>query len=111
MSEPRISIVLPTRNGRATLPALLDAIESQRIDSPFEVVAIDSGSTDGSIEILRPRVQTLHQSYIEAKTGEIFAIAGSSGFVEISMKRASAAQEAGVGAGAAVGLVDPDAVE
>ena len=59
----------------------------------------------------RARVQTLRQSYMEAKTGEIFAIAGSSGFVEISMKQASAAQEAGVGAGAAVGLVDPDAVE
>jgi rhamnosyltransferase len=35
------------------LPALLEAVARQRIDRPFEVVAIDSGSTDGSVELLQ----------------------------------------------------------
>jgi len=42
VSPPRVSIVLPTRNGAATLPAVLDAIARQRVDFPFEVVAVDS---------------------------------------------------------------------
>ncbi len=52
---PRISIVLPTKNGAATLPALFDACARQRIDEPFEIVAIDSGSTDGTLDILNAR--------------------------------------------------------
>lgn len=59
MSAPRISIVLPTRNGAATLPAVLDAIARQRVDGPFEVVALDSSSSDGTAELLRDRVDRL----------------------------------------------------
>jgi glycosyltransferase involved in cell wall biosynthesis len=55
VSAPRISIVLPTRNGGATLPGLLDAIARQRVDTPVEIVVVDSGSTDGSAELLRHR--------------------------------------------------------
>jgi rhamnosyltransferase len=50
---PSVSIVVPTFNGAATLPALLGALSRQRVDRPFEVVAVDSGSTDGSIDLLR----------------------------------------------------------
>jgi rhamnosyltransferase len=53
MTRPSISIVVPTFNGAATLPALLERLSMQRVDRPFEVVAIDSGSTDGSLELLR----------------------------------------------------------
>ena len=56
MSTPLVSIVLPTRNGAATLPAVLDAIDRQRTDFMFEVVAVDSSSTDGTAELLRARV-------------------------------------------------------
>lgn len=56
MSSPLVSIVVPTRNGAATLPALLDAIARQQVGFPFEVVAVDSGSTDGTLDLLRPRV-------------------------------------------------------
>jgi rhamnosyltransferase len=50
---------LPTRNGAATLSAVLDAISRQRIDRSFEVVAIDSSSSDGTVELLRDRVDAL----------------------------------------------------
>src|SRR5258706_3261125 len=59
MSPPRVSIVLPTRNGAATLPDLLAALARQRTSVPLEIVAVDSESTDGTIEILRPRVDQL----------------------------------------------------
>jgi len=56
VSRPLASVVIPTCNGAATLPALLDALARQRVDFPFEVVAVDSASTDGSAELLRGRV-------------------------------------------------------
>jgi len=55
VSQPAISIVIPTCNGMATLPALLDAIASQEIDGRVEVVAVDSASGDGTRELLRAR--------------------------------------------------------
>jgi rhamnosyltransferase len=55
VSTPAVSIVLPTRNGAATLPALLDAIARQHVSVPFEIVAVDSASTDGTAELLRGR--------------------------------------------------------
>ncbi len=54
MTAPLVSIVVPTWNGAATLPALLAAVRAQEADFDFEVVAIDSASTDGSIAILEP---------------------------------------------------------
>jgi rhamnosyltransferase len=50
--HPRVSIVLPTLNGMATLPAVFEAIRAQEAPFVFEVVAIDSGSTDGTLEFL-----------------------------------------------------------
>ena len=52
MSDPLVSIVLLTRNGGETLPAALEAIGRQRTDFGFEIVAVDSGSTDGSLVML-----------------------------------------------------------
>lgn len=50
---PEVSIVVPTRNGMATLPALVDAIAAQRDEAAREVVIVDSGSTDGTPEFAR----------------------------------------------------------
>ena len=45
-----ISIVIPVKNGGSDLVRCLDAIARQRIDDEVEVVVIDSGSQDGSVE-------------------------------------------------------------
>jgi rhamnosyltransferase len=62
MTSPAVSIVLPTFNGMATLPAVLDAIDDQRDCASFEIVAIDSGSTDGTVALLERRAhRVLHE--------------------------------------------------
>jgi rhamnosyltransferase len=55
----KVSIVMPTRNGAGTLPAVLDSIARQRVDFPFEVIAVDSASNDGTADLLRGRVDRL----------------------------------------------------
>ena len=58
-TKPLVSIVLPTKNGGPLLAEVLDAIEAQQGDFAYEVVAVDSGSTDGTVELLRDRVDRL----------------------------------------------------
>jgi glycosyltransferase involved in cell wall biosynthesis len=48
-----ISIVILTHNGELYLRALLDALFSQQIEQPFEVIVIDSSSEDFTKEIAR----------------------------------------------------------
>jgi rhamnosyltransferase len=48
-----ISILIPTKNGAEDLDACLAAIYSQEGTRPFEVIVIDSGSTDATLEIAR----------------------------------------------------------
>lgn len=50
--EPLISVVLPVYNGEQHLPEALDSILAQSLGD-FEVIAIDDGSTDGSLAVLR----------------------------------------------------------
>ncbi|MBZ0168959.1 glycosyl transferase [Candidatus Methylomirabilis lanthanidiphila] len=52
-STPAISILLVTKNGAQYIEETLQAIFSQKLSEPFEVIAIDSSSTDGTLDILR----------------------------------------------------------
>lgn len=58
----RATVVIPTYNGETYLEAILTAVESQQIEGTFEVLVIDSGSTDSTLEIIaaHPAVR-LHQ--------------------------------------------------
>jgi rhamnosyltransferase len=47
-----VSILLLTKNGRLDLDRLLPAVFAQAGAPPFEVIAVDSGSTDGTLELL-----------------------------------------------------------
>ena len=49
---PRVSIVIPTLNAGTRLDAVLSALASQESGFLHEIVAIDSGSTDGTVERL-----------------------------------------------------------
>jgi GT2 family glycosyltransferase len=48
-----ISIILPVKNGAAKLREMLPALLSQKIRDLVEIVAIDSASTDESVELLK----------------------------------------------------------
>ena len=51
-AAPEVSVLLLTRNGMAALPRVLAAIRSQSAPFPTEIVAVDSGSDDGTRELL-----------------------------------------------------------
>jgi glycosyltransferase involved in cell wall biosynthesis/CDP-glycerol glycerophosphotransferase (TagB/SpsB family) len=52
--RPRFSIVTAVYNVEPYLPEYIESIEGQRFDpSRIEVVAVDDGSTDGSLDVLR----------------------------------------------------------
>lgn len=47
-----ISVVIPVKNGIDTLPSCLDGLFRQTLKDRMEVIALDSGSTDGTLELL-----------------------------------------------------------
>ena len=56
----RASVVLPVKNGAADLQELLPCLTAQVLEGGIEVLAIDSGSTDGSLQMLASqRIRTL----------------------------------------------------
>lgn len=53
MEKYRISIVIPVKNGFSTLGQCLDGLTTQSTDIPSEIIVIDSGSSDGSVELAK----------------------------------------------------------
>ena len=51
---PRVSVVIPSWNGRVWLDVVLPSLERQRFRD-FETIVVDNGSTDGSVGHLRAR--------------------------------------------------------
>ncbi len=47
---PKVSVVIPTLNAGRVFEAVLEAVVNQRTPWPFEVLVVDSGSTDGTLE-------------------------------------------------------------
>lgn len=56
-----ISVLVLAKNEEHNIPKCLDAIYSQRVNSDFEVVFIDSGSSDRTVEIARQYPVQFHQ--------------------------------------------------
>jgi glycosyltransferase involved in cell wall biosynthesis len=65
LSMRRVSVVLPFRDAAATLPECLASITAQSL-ADFELLAIDDGSTDGSVHLVEQaarhddRIRLLH---------------------------------------------------
>lgn len=56
--RPDLAVVIPVRNGAATLPAQLRALAEQRDPPPFEVIVSDNGSEDDLAGVLREAAAT-----------------------------------------------------
>ncbi|TAJ19370.1 MAG: glycosyltransferase family 2 protein, partial [Planctomycetota bacterium] len=53
-----ISVLMPTWQGAEFLDRVLTSLARQRCDVPWDFLAIDSGSTDGTLEILARHAQS-----------------------------------------------------
>jgi glycosyltransferase involved in cell wall biosynthesis len=61
MGKPLVSIVIPTKNGIRYINECLSAVFAQQCEYPYEVIVVDSGSTDGTIEIIEKFPAVLHR--------------------------------------------------
>jgi rhamnosyltransferase len=50
-----ITVIIPVRDGGEDLRRCLDSIAAQQVSEPVELVVVDSGSRDGSRELVRSR--------------------------------------------------------
>jgi|GEM_PF-2885843 len=50
--RPLLSFTIPCYNRASVVREAIDSIYIQKLDFPFEVIAVDDGSTDGSFEVL-----------------------------------------------------------
>jgi len=58
--NPLVSVVIPIKNGISTMKSCLDGLFSQTFKDKMEVIAIDSGSTDGTLELLEKYPVRIH---------------------------------------------------
>jgi rhamnosyltransferase len=49
----KVSVVIPAKNGGQLLKRVLEAVLSQHTPWPFEVIVVDSGSVDGTVDYVR----------------------------------------------------------
>jgi rhamnosyltransferase len=57
----KASVVIPVKNGGELLRQVLQAVQAQQTPWPFEILVIDSGSRDGSTQIVRELGLRLHE--------------------------------------------------
>jgi rhamnosyltransferase len=72
-----ISVLVPSKNGANCIRQCLDAVYSQDFDGTVEVILVDSGSTDGALDIIRQYPVKLYQippeSFHHARTRNYLA--------------------------------------
>ncbi|RYC05822.1 glycosyltransferase family 2 protein [Nocardioides zhouii] len=82
MSDPAVSVVIPTRGGAGRLPVLLDALAAQVVDEPWEVVVVLDGDVDGSGAVLETYADRVPLRVVRRTGGDGVAAALSTGYDE-----------------------------
>ena len=74
-----VTVFIPTFNGEKYLERLLTAVESQDSSENFEILIIDSGSTDGTLDIIarHPAVRLVEIPSVEFGHGKTRNLAAS----------------------------------
>lgn len=52
-SRPRATVAILSYNGETYLRRILEQVERQKVDFPVEILVVDSGSTDSTLDIVR----------------------------------------------------------
>lgn len=65
IAPPVVTVIIPTFNGGALFREVLEAVERQRAPWPFDILVIDSTSTDGTWEHLLSRGSGVRTTQIE----------------------------------------------
>jgi rhamnosyltransferase len=114
MNPPRLSIVIPTWQGERDLERLLPALAAQEFGAGkgegFEILAVDSGSTDRSRELLEragARVATIEQSAFRHGATRNLAARGARGEILVFLSQDALPRDAGFLAALAAPFADP----
>ena len=71
MSKPKYSILLPTYNERENLPIIIWLLMKYLDDEfPFEVIVIDDGSPDGTLDVAKQLQEIYGQDKIVLRPRE-----------------------------------------
>ena len=63
---PLLSVIIPCRNAEALLGRQLDALASQETSFPWELVLVDNGSTDRSVQVAETYADRLQLTVVSA---------------------------------------------
>lgn len=79
------SIVIPVKNGGERLEQVLSMVEKQKTGFTYETICVDSGSNDGSVDVIRRHNCTLKEippeEFGHGKTRNLGASLGSGEFI------------------------------
>jgi glycosyltransferase involved in cell wall biosynthesis len=69
--KPRVSVVIPVRNGERTIARAIESVLAQKFEGPIEIIAVNDGSTDHTCDVLaryasRIRIISLPPSGVSA---------------------------------------------
>ena len=64
MKQPWLSVVMPTYNGARYVQSALESVVAQEVGD-FEFIAVDDGSTDGTLDLLRRYCDRLPMMVVE----------------------------------------------
>ena len=97
MNHIRASVLIPVKNGGVLLGEVLDAVLAQQTPWPFEVIVVDSGSSDGSLELVRQKgvrvVAIPAEEFGHGRTRNLLASMASGDFLVFITQDAKPASE------------------
>ncbi|WP_249010134.1 glycosyltransferase family 2 protein [Conexibacter sp. DBS9H8] len=85
MANPQLSVIVPAHNAEGTLAATLAALRTQEVSASFEVIVVDSASSDRTLQIARdlasadPRIRVLHNPAGEPASSRNLGVAAARG--------------------------------